>query len=88
MTYKAEEKVFKAEEISSMVLIKMKETAQVRCVCVLVEWCRMCAIVGVCEVLSSQFKHTHAQPLLLTQHTQNIHTHVHTQHIHAGLPGC
>ncbi len=28
--YKGEEKVFKAEEISSMVLIKMKETAQVR----------------------------------------------------------
>ncbi len=26
--YKGEEKVFKAEEISSMVLIKMKETAQ------------------------------------------------------------
>ncbi len=28
MTYKGEKKVFKAEEISSMVLIKMKETAQ------------------------------------------------------------
>ncbi|EFJ51719.1 heat-shock inducible Hsp70 [Volvox carteri f. nagariensis] len=28
VTYKGEEKVFKAEEISSMVLIKMKETAQ------------------------------------------------------------
>ena len=26
--YKGEEKIFKAEEISSMVLIKMKETAQ------------------------------------------------------------
>ena len=28
MNYKGEDKVFKAEEISSMVLIKMKETAQ------------------------------------------------------------
>jgi L1 cell adhesion molecule like protein len=28
VTYKGEKKVFKAEEISSMVLIKMKETAQ------------------------------------------------------------
>jgi heat shock protein 1/8 len=28
VSYKGEEKVFKAEEISSMVLIKMKETAQ------------------------------------------------------------